>query len=156
MDTNGVSYLMDTELFVLALIKAMWDVPNGSHPFASTQKQFASRHGSISIITFFMQPQNCVYLQDVYKLGYGAFTTAASGFTTIKSPSNPRRSLTFPSIVRTIPMLYNTTSVCVSAELKIYNSWKLRHARSVGVAMLMCCTKCITLGIPLSPMEKRS
>jgi exonuclease 3'-5' domain-containing protein 1 len=44
-----------------------------------------SRHGSISLITIFVQPHNFVYLVDVHTLQAATFTTAVVNGTTLKS-----------------------------------------------------------------------
>ena len=43
------------------------------------------RHGSISIISFFVDPKNTVYLVDVYRLGRAAFSTTNSRTISLKT-----------------------------------------------------------------------
>lgn len=44
-----------------------------------------SRHGTISLITIFVQPFNKVYIVDIHTMQSVAFTTASSTSTTLKS-----------------------------------------------------------------------
>jgi exonuclease 3'-5' domain-containing protein 1 len=53
-----------------------------------------SRHGSISLITMFVQPKDCVYIVDVHALQSAAFTTAVADGTTFKA------ILESPSIIK--------------------------------------------------------
>lgn len=78
--------LVDTESSVLALINVLQALPKGAPClYVDLEGVSLSRHGSISIVTLFVQPHNCVYLVDVHKLQAAAFNTAAADGTTLKS-----------------------------------------------------------------------
>ncbi len=87
MSTDGASHsFVDSEESMVALIQTIQNLPtDASSLYIDLEGISLSRHGSISLITIFVQPRNCAYLVDVHTLQSSAFSTAASDGTTLKS-----------------------------------------------------------------------
>lgn len=78
--------LVNEQSSVSSLVEVLQTLPE-NYPclFVDLEGTRLSRHGSISIITLYVQPRDSVYLVDVYKLQNAAFTTPAADGTTLKS-----------------------------------------------------------------------
>jgi hypothetical protein len=87
MSMNIISHsLVDTESSVLSLVEELQSLPQDAPClYVDLEGISLSRHGSISLITLFVQPRNFVYLVDVHKLQDAAFNTAVADGTTLKS-----------------------------------------------------------------------
>lgn len=87
MNTNEISHtIVDEESGILTLIGVLQTLPTDTPClYVDLEGIRLSRHGSISLITLYVQPQKSVYLIDVYTLQTTAFNTAAPDGTTLKS-----------------------------------------------------------------------
>ena len=87
MSNQDVPYsIVDSTPSVLALLEAVQDLPRSTESlYIDLEGIKLSRHGTISLLTVFVEPKNHVYLIDVHTLKSRAFTTATITGLTLKS-----------------------------------------------------------------------
>lgn len=87
MGTGSTSHnLVSSEAGIKALLDVIRAIPAGVPSlFLDLEGVNLCRHGTISLISIFVKPEDCVYLVDVHTLQSAAFTTATSDGTTLKS-----------------------------------------------------------------------
>jgi len=78
--------LIDEPSALASLLDSLNGLPHSPPSlFIDLEGDNLSRHGTISILQLYVQPQSLVYLIDVHKLGSNAFNTAGSNGQTLKS-----------------------------------------------------------------------
>ena len=148
--------LVDTEPGILTLIGALRSPPKLSPcAYIDLEGVRLSRHGSISLVTIFVQSQNCVYLLDVHKLQSAAFNTAAADGTTLKSILQSSDIIkAFFDLRNDSDALYHHFGVRLSGvediqlmENAARPAFQRRYVNGLD--------RCITKDAPISPAEKQ-
>ncbi|KAF6820360.1 hypothetical protein CPLU01_12794 [Colletotrichum plurivorum] len=155
MDTSKVSHsLVDSTESILSLLEIIQTLP-ASKPslFLDLEGVSLSRHGSISLITIFVQPQKHVYLVDIHALQSTAFTTSTRNGTNLKS------ILESPTIIKVFFDVRNDSDALYShfgVKLRgIEDVQLMENASRPGARrFLVGLEKCINNHAPLSPSAK--
>ncbi|KAF4883787.1 piRNA biogenesis protein EXD1 [Colletotrichum fructicola] len=155
MNTPNVYHsLIDSTESVLSLLKIIQTLPTGTPSlFLDLEGVSLSRHGSISLITIFVQPQKHVYLVDIHTLQSAAFSIATVDGTTLKSIlESPTITKVFFDVRNDSDALYSHFGV----KLRGIEDVQLMEnaARPGGRRFLNGLEKCINTHAPLSPSEK--
>jgi len=158
MSTDDISHcLVDTELSVRNLIQVIQSLPTETPSlYVDLEGISLSRHGSISLITFFVQPRNCIYIVDVHKLQSAAFNTATADGTTLKSVLESTGIIkVFFDLRNDSDALYHHFGVrlCGVEDIQLMENAARPAFRRRYVNGL---DRCITNDAPISPAEKRN
>lgn len=150
--------VIDSEEATLKLIEDIQRIPNNDAPFLYIDLEgiSLSRHGSISIMTIFVQPQNCVYLVDMHKLQEATFTTKTPSGASLKSIlESPTTVKAFFDVRNDSDALYSHYDVRLQGVEDIQlmeNAWRPPGRRRFvnGLA------RCIKNDAPLSSEQKQN
>ena len=84
ISTQPAAEVVDSFPALLYLLDMIGDLPaDAPSLFIDLEGTKLGRHGTMSIISFYLTPANTAYLIDVYSLGEAAFTTTNSKTTSL-------------------------------------------------------------------------
>lgn len=148
--------LVDTEPRIISLIGELQNLPRDSPSlYIDLEGIRLSRHGSISLVTIFVQPHNFVYLVDVHKLQAAAFNTTTTDGISLKTV------LESPSIIKVFYDLRNDSDalhhhfgiqLCGVEDIQLMENaarpaFQRRYVNGLD--------RCITYDAPISLAEKQ-
>ncbi|WYZ46846.1 hypothetical protein EsH8_IX_001071 [Colletotrichum jinshuiense] len=155
MNGSNVSHsLVNSTESMLSLLKVLQTLPASTPSlFLDLEGVSLSRHGSISLITIFVQPQKHVYLVDVHVLQSATFSIATVDGTSLKSIlESPTISKVFFDVRNDSDAMYSHFGVSLRG---IEDVQLMEYAARPGHPRFVTgLEKCILNYAPLSPTEK--
>ncbi|GAB1319889.1 hypothetical protein MFIFM68171_10099 [Madurella fahalii] len=112
-----------------------------THLYLDLEGSNLCRHGTISIITVLLHPQNITYLIDVFVLGPQAFTTPAASASTSASPGTAAgEAVTLKSVLQSAAVSKSLWDLRNDADA-LWSLYGVALAGAVDVQLLECASR---------------